>query len=140
MNDNNQEQYDREQRDPTVRPSVRDTEGHTSWEDEVRDGLDLARHGDPSRVKTATERTGGRSHVVWVRPSELMAQAGGRVAGRGIDFQAELARRARHLPARTGATSRRAISERAHRLPPITAFGRDAQVHVGAAPSGIGLN
>ena len=33
--------------------------------------------------------------VDWVRPSDLMARAGGALSRRGIDFQADLARRSR---------------------------------------------
>lgn len=126
-----------------VRPTLEESRSNdaTPAAAEEEEASPLARHRDPSHVRQVAggriERS--RSGVVWVRPSELMTQAGGRVAGRGIDFQAELARRARRLPVETVATSRRAISERAHRLPPATAFGRNAQAHIGAARSGIGL-
>lgn len=68
-----------------------------------------------------------------------MTHAGGRVARRGIDFHAELARRARHLPGQTVAATRRAMSERARRLPPVTAFGVHSRSHPAPARSGIGL-
>lgn len=106
----------------------------------------LARHGDPSQTPTkptrrtveeAAERS--RRGVVWLRPSELMGQVTARVAGRGIDFRAELARRTRRLPVQTAAASRRAINRRARRLPPVTAFGRGGQPLPGATRSGIGL-
>lgn len=58
--------------------------------------------------------------VEWVRPTDLIARGGSRVAGAGIDFQRELVRRARsatsahmHLP-----------GHRARKLPPLSAFGR----------------
>ncbi|MGE9809680.1 hypothetical protein [Janibacter sp. G1551] len=58
--------------------------------------------------------------VDWVRPTDLMARHSAVVAGRGIDFQAELSRRTR-----TGiATGARSLSERAKQLPPLSAFGR----------------
>ncbi|WP_448232450.1 hypothetical protein [Microbacterium lacticum] len=113
---------------------------------------ELARHGDPSAAKkttseeTATGRRG--SGVEWVRPSDLLAARLGRVAGQGIDFQAELARRARRVPGhayrgtRTVARSGvRVVSERARRLPPVTAFGRGggAERHSWVSRSGIGL-
>ena len=58
--------------------------------------------------------------VEWVRPTDLIARGSGRVAGVGIDFQIELARRAR--AAATGRMD--VLSNRARRLPPISAFGR----------------
>ncbi len=109
----------------------------------------LARHGDPSVQKTATvtDAVKRRSGVEWVRPSDLIASRSARVAGRGIDFQAELARRARQVPgqayrgtrtaARAGA---RAVSERARRLPPASAFGRGSGERFSwVSRSGIGL-
>ncbi len=103
---------------------------------------ELSRHADPSRaVKAeAATRIPGRG-VEWVRPSDLMARAGSHVAGRGIDFHAELARRARGLGVQKVTTSRRAISERARRLPPASAFGRGSGSgrFSRVARSGIGL-
>ncbi|MFK4763097.1 hypothetical protein ACI3KS_19400, partial [Microbacterium sp. ZW T5_45] len=83
-----------------------------------------------------------------VRPTDLLAARTGRVAGQGIDFQAELARRTRRAPgqayrgARTVARSGiRVVSERARRLPPVTAFGRGggSPRHSWVSRSGIGL-
>ena len=112
---------------------------------------ELARLTDPSRtVKKPTESAGQptgdavaqRYRVVWVRPSDLASQMTARAAGRGIDFHAELARRSRRLPGRAvqAAVSRRAISERAHRLPPVSAFGRGGASAAGATHSGVGLS
>lgn len=58
--------------------------------------------------------------IIWVRASDLLNSGSGRVAGRGLDFEAELARRMR----RSAATTRRAIRDRADRLPPLSAFGQ----------------
>jgi len=58
--------------------------------------------------------------VAWVRISDLISSGAGRVAGRGIDFEAQLARRLRH-PADV---TRRAIRDRSSSLPPLDAFGR----------------
>ena len=72
----------------------------------------LARHGDPSQPKTHTAQQATRQPprgAVLVRTSELLMQAGGRVAGRGIDLQAELARRTRRLPVQAVAAGRRAV-------------------------------
>lgn len=59
--------------------------------------------------------------VDWVRPSDLMARAGGALSRRGIDFQADLARRSR-AGITTGAKH---LAASAKRLPPLSAFGRD---------------
>jgi hypothetical protein len=65
------------------------------------------------------EKFASRPGIVWVRASDLLSTGTGRIAGRGIDFEAELARRMRRTPA----TTRRAIRERADRLPPLSEFG-----------------
>lgn len=57
-----------------------------------------------------------RRTVAWVRVSELHAVLGSRVAGRGIDLQTELARRARRGP--SAAASR--ISTLGHPRPSVT--------------------
>ncbi|WP_313540017.1 hypothetical protein [Leifsonia aquatica] len=135
MNDNNREQHE-----PIAHSDEHGPDGHIREENEAHEVSGLAQHGDPSRKKTVSEITTLPTHgVMWVRPSELMAQAGGRIAGRGIDIQAELARRATSLPAQVVATRRREVSDRARRLPPATAFGSGTPTHTGAVRPGIGL-
>lgn len=82
---------------------------------------------DASRSTIGTERLAGESNgsdqrpgIVWVRASDLLSSSTGRVAGRGLDLEADLARRLRRAPAST----RRAIRERAAKLPPLSEFGR----------------
>lgn len=72
--------------------------------------------------------------VEWVRPTDLVARGGSRVAGAGIDFQKELARRAR------SATSEgmHAIGQRARKLPPLSVFGRGGTDR-GAERSAVGM-
>lgn len=118
----------------------------TAGRPEPQEVSELARHADPSQAagKASAQTTAEASKkakrgVVWVRPSELMSMASARAAGRGIDFHAELARRARAPMGQAAATSRPAISERARRLPPVTAFGRRSASPAGATRSGIGL-
>lgn len=62
----------------------------------------FAVHRDPSLTTTAADRGSsvGRG-VAWVRPSDLIASSTARLAGRGIDFQAELAHRVRRVPGQT---------------------------------------
>lgn len=128
-------------------------EHNTERADETRresEASELARHRDPSLVKDSMAKDAAkkaRAGVEWVRPTDLMAFRSARIAGRGIDFQAELARRARRVPgqayraARDGARSgARFVSERARRLPPVTAFGRGGGERFSwVSRSGIGL-
>lgn len=86
-------------------------------------------HPDAPRVRhPLVAQAGGRTvptnippehRVAWVRMSELISSGTGRMAGRGIDFEAELARRLRHPVEVT----RRAIRDRSSLLPPLSAFG-----------------
>ena len=82
-------------------------------------------------IEWPTPAAGGRRArgVEWVRPTDLIARHGAALAGRGIDFETELARRTR-TPITTGA---RQLGERARRLPPLSAFGRGSTGQ--AAPS-----
>lgn len=60
-----------------------------------------------------------RRGVTWMRISDAVAAGSGRVAGRGLDLESAVARRVRTVPR----TTRRIISDRSHRLPPLSAFG-----------------
>lgn len=103
---------------------------------------ELARHGDPSRAKTSTaamsEEEKLRRAVVWVRPTELIPTTTGRVVGHGIDFQAELARRNRALPAQAAAATRHGIREHTRRLAPLPAFGNSGVHHPSLGRDAIG--
>ncbi len=108
------------------------------------DVSELAHRGDPS-LKTApatargVDRFDSRS-VAWVRMSDVLSASTAQLAGRGISFEAELHRRIRRLPVQTVAASRTAISNRSHRIPPITAFGHSlSHVVQGPARSGVGM-
>ena len=59
----------------------------------------FAVHRDPSLTTTAGDRSSrvGRG-IAWVRPTDLIASSTARIAGRGINFQTELAHRARRAP------------------------------------------
>ena len=73
--------------------------------------------------------------VEWVRPTDLMVRHSAHAAGRGLDFQAELARRTR-TPLRIGMHAAR---DRARRLPPITAFGRRTVTSTAPTRPGVGM-
>ena len=83
----------------------------------------------PEAVRAAQVARDEKQHAIvrgrgveWVRPTDLIARHSAHAAGRGLDFQAELARRTR-TP--LGASVRR-LGDRARRLPPISAFGRSS--------------
>lgn len=102
---------------------------------------EFTRHGDPSLTKQPLSLSGsetGRSEIVWMRPTELVPAVTGRVAGQGLDLESSIARRARALPTQGVAATRRAISDRALRLPPVTAFGSSRRAHGAVRRSGIG--
>ncbi|NNM48333.1 MULTISPECIES: hypothetical protein [Micrococcales] len=59
----------------------------------------FAVHRDPSLTAAGADPGSrvGRG-VAWVRPTDLIASSSARIAGRGINFQSELAHRARRAP------------------------------------------
>lgn len=100
--------------------------------------------GTPDAVKQETaRRQAGRGRldrvrgrgVEWVRPTDLLARSSGNLAGRGIEFNSEQGRRFRS----TLASGARSVSERARRLPPLSAFGRRGQHVEGPARPGVGM-
>lgn len=74
--------------------------------------------------------------VDWVRPTDLMARHSASLAGRGIDFEVNLARRTR-TPLAAGA---KRISNRARRLAPASAFGRSQTASTGPSRSSVALS
>lgn len=157
----------RGEHEDAARQRDRDVRGRASGPEDA-DGVDvwaLARHRDPSahRQRAGTRPAGadraGRG-VTWVRPSDLMTQAGGRIAGAGISFEAELARRARRAPVTAVAASGRALRarqagrehvgrrlpsgrvarDRVSRLPELSEFGQSRRrPYSWVTRSGIGL-
>lgn len=139
--------------EPTVAVLREPVERETDRADETRGesaASALSRHHDPSLTKDSMAKDAAkreRPDVEWVRPTDLMPSRSARMAGRGIDFQAELARRARRMPGQTYRATRvgarsgaRFVSERARKLPPVTAFGRGGGERFSwVSRSGIGL-
>lgn len=76
------------------------------------EGSALAMHQDPSLIRQSTTSKVGHG-LEWVRPSDLIAAHSARLAGRGFNFQADLAYRVRHLPlrARTARQQSRMITQ-----------------------------
>ena len=107
----------------------------TAWPDPARLVPDESRErsesveatSTPEAVRAAQVARDDKQHAIvrgrgveWVRPTDLIARHSAHAAGRGLDFQAELARRTR-TPIGAGV---RRLGDRAQRLPPISAFGR----------------
>ena len=101
--------------------------------------------GTPDAVGAAHIRRDDQEHtpagrrargVEWVRPTDLIARHGATLSGRGIDFEAELARRAR-API---ANRLQDLTDRARRLPPLSAFGRSGNASSGPVRAGVGMN
>ena len=75
-----------------------------------------------ARIRGGSLTTGtvsSRPAVTWIRAADLLNLGAGRVAGRGIDLQANAVRQVRRAPA----TASRAIRARAARLAPLSEFG-----------------
>lgn len=92
---------------------------------------------EAARRDAVRERMGqvrGRG-VEWVRPTDLLVRSSGTLAGRGIEFNSEQGHRFRS----SLVTGARSVSERARRLPPLSAFGRRGQHVEGPARSGVGM-
>ena len=97
----------------------------------------------PEAVRAAQVARDDKQHtlvrgrgVEWVRPTDLIARHSAHAAGRGLDFQAELARRTR-TPLGAGV---RRIGDRARRLPPISAFGRSTAPASQMSRSGVSMS
>ena len=87
--------------------------------------------GTPDAVEAAHVRRDGG-----VGPTDLIAGPSASLSGRGTDFEAELARRAR-API---ANRMHDLADRARRLPPLSAFGRSGATHESPVRSGVGMN
>ena len=87
--------------------------------------------------QTPTQGAGRRVRgVEWVRPTDLLTRHGAALAGRGIDFEVELARRTRT----TTTTGLRGLGDRARRLPPPSAFGRSQTTQATPSMPGVGMS
>ncbi|MGO0577342.1 hypothetical protein [Ornithinimicrobium panacihumi] len=86
-------------------------------EDLMSDAIE-AEHTRQQAMQLTQEQHRARG-VDWVRPTDLMARHSATVAGRGFDFNANLARQTR-----TGiANASTKITQRVKQLPPLSAFG-----------------
>ena len=129
MNGNPHEQHER--RRPIPEPErERELAESTGTPDAV--GAAHIRRDDQEHTPAGRRARGGE----WVRPTDLIARHGATLSGRGIDFEAELARRAR-API---ANRLQDLTDRARRLPPLSAFGRSGNASSGPVRAGVGMN
>ena len=123
----------------------------TAWPDPARLVPDESRErsesveatSTPEAVRAAQVARDDKQHAIvrgrgveWVRPTDLIARHSAHAAGRGLDFQAELARRTR-TPLGAGV---RRLGDRARRLPPISAFGRSSTPASQVSRSGVSMS
>lgn len=133
MNGNPHEQHEQhERRQPVPKPEgERESVDAISTPDAV-EAAHVRRNGDHGTPGHERRARG----VEWVRPTDLIARHAATLSGRGIDFEAELARRAR-----APITNRvHDLADRARRLPPLSAFGRSGTSPTGPVRSGVGMN
>ena len=129
MNGNPHEQHER--RRPIPEPErERELAESTGTPDAV--GAAHIRRDDQEHTPAGRRARG----VEWVRPTDLIARHSAHAAGRGLDFQAELARRTR-TPIGAGV---RRLGDRARRLPPISAFGRSTAPASQVSRSGVSMS
>lgn len=142
--------HDHQQQEPHRRPPVPETGHPPSTPAEQVETPPAKKAETPEAVQAARisalrGNTGQRlaqdagrrvRGVEWVRPTDLLARHGAALAGRGIDFEVELARRTR-TATNTGV---RGLGERARRLPPLSAFGRSSTTESVPSRSPAGMN
>lgn len=130
MNENPHEQHERH-REAADPPDERPEPGEKTGTPDAVEAAHVRREGDQGTPGHERRARG----VEWVRPTDLIARHGATLSGRGIDFEAELARRAR-API---ATRMHDLAVRARRLPPLSAFGRSGATPEGPVRSGVGM-
>ena len=131
MNGNPHDQHEKQHETPDRRHEQSEPVEKTGTPDAV-EAAHVRRDGD---LGTPIARRPARG-VEWVRPTDLIARHSASLSGRGIDFEAELARRAR-API---ANRMHDLADRARRLPPRSAFGRSGATHESPVRSGVGMN
>lgn len=133
--------HDRRRPDTDERAPEPETERTASEPVEQHEAPEAVRAAEVARRRaTGTSKPAADARrvrgVEWVRPTDLLARQGSALAGQGIDFEVELARRTR-APLTTGA---RHLGERVRRLPPLSAFGRGPVGQAPPARPGVGMS
>ncbi len=135
----NHDQQQHEPRERQPRPKPDRTPVGPAEKSETPDAVQAAKtarlrgNNDETPIQGAGRRVRG---VEWVRPTDLLTRHGAALAGRGIDFEVELARRTRT----TTTTPLRGLGDRARRLPPLSAFGRSQTTQAAPSRPGAGMN
>ena len=93
----------------------KDTTVETAATDEITDAAEVEQRLEAHRARG----------IEWVRPTDLIARNTASLAGRGIDMEVEMSRKARE-PLVAGL---RNLGDRARRLSPLSAFGHGARHH-----------
>ncbi len=71
----------------------------------------FAVHRDPSLTTSTGPGSRVGRGIAWVRPTDLIASSSPRIAGRGINFQTELAHRARRAPGHAYRATRNGVRD-----------------------------
>jgi hypothetical protein len=135
----NQDQSNSAEQDRRHRKPVQAPQGRTT----PNPAEDAEAAGTPDAIKKAASRRAAKEKLArvrgrgvdWVRPTALFAHGGGALSRRGIDVTAAGNRRLR-VPIDKSAQW---VSERARRLPPLSAFGHRGGTDRGQARSGVGM-
>ena len=90
----NTEQHPHDQQSPEPPPSVEAT-GRDPSAEMAPDAIQAADVDREKQIPEGVDVEKPARGVDWVRPSDLMARAGGAVSRRGVDFQDALSRRTR---------------------------------------------
>lgn len=136
-NDEQQHELRERSREPdTSRTAAEAAEKGTETPEAVQAAKTTGGRGSGSDTAAAPGAGRRMRGVEWVRPTDLIARHGAGLAGRGLDFEVELARRTRT----TTATRLRGLRDRARRLPPLSAFGRSQKPQDAPSRPGVGMN
>lgn len=128
-----------EPRERLPEPDTSPTAAESVEKVEAPEAVQAAKTADRRGIsRDATAQDAGRRSrgVEWVRPTDLLTRHGAALAGRGLDFEVELARRTRT----TTATRLRGLRDRTRRLPPLSAFGRSQKPQDAPSKPGVGMN
>ena len=99
----------------------------TKRKEATTETAEAAEIADAAEAAEAEQKLGAHRArgIEWVRPTDLIARNSASLAGRGIDMEVEMARRAR-APMVDGI---KGFGDRARQLSPLSAFGHGARHH-----------
>ena len=101
-------------------PTQESTAAHTHVATEpVAPAVDAHERGGTVHSTGIMRELASERGVTWMRISDAIASGSGKIAGRGLNLEVDLARRIH----RQHAVTRHAIRKRTHLLPPLSEFG-----------------